>query len=168
MPAQTVIQLRRDTAANWTSANSVLAAGEVGFDSTENKIKIGDGTTTWNSLDYASGGGGGSITVSETAPAEPEVGDLWFNSAEGRAYVYYDAVWVDLNPGIAGPPGKFTVSETAPEDALAGDGWFNSGTARLFIRYDNFWVEATSNYIGPAGPEANIDDLFTKTLMGAV
>ncbi len=105
MPAQTVIQLRRDTAANWTSANSVLAAGEVGFDSTENKIKIGDGTTTWNSLDYASGGSG-SITVSETAPADPGEGDLWFNSTNAITYIYYDSFWVELTPAIAGKDGE--------------------------------------------------------------
>jgi hypothetical protein len=46
------IQLRRDTATNWTSANPVLLAGEVGVDLTNKKIKLGDGTTRWNSLEY--------------------------------------------------------------------------------------------------------------------
>lgn len=150
MPAQTVIQIRRDTAANWESTDPTLASGEIGFDTTNNQIKIGNGSDEWTVLDYASGGA--SVQISETAPAAPDAGNVWFNSTDGRAYIYYDSVWVDLNPGIAGPAGKFTVSETAPEDATSGDGWFNSGTARLFIRYDNFWVEATSNYIGPAGP----------------
>ena len=169
MPAQTVIQLRRDSAANWESTDPTLAAGEVGFDSTNNQLKIGNGTDSWVDLDYASGGA--TVGISETAPEEPGLGDVWFNSTDGRAYIYYDSTWVDLNPGVAGPAGKFTVSETAPEDPISGDGWFNSGTARLFIYYDNFWVEATSNYIGPAGadgPEANIDELFVKTLMGAI
>lgn len=44
---------RRDTAANWTSANPILAAGEIGFEIDTRKFKIGDGTTAWNSLtDY--------------------------------------------------------------------------------------------------------------------
>jgi hypothetical protein len=150
MPAQTVIQIRRDTAANWESTDPTLASGEIGFDTTNNQIKIGNGSDEWTVLDYASGGA--SVQISETAPADPDAGNVWFNSTDGRAYIYYDSVWVDLNPGIAGPAGKFTVSETAPEDATSGDGWFNSATARLFIRYDNFWVEATSNYIGPVGP----------------
>jgi hypothetical protein len=149
MPAQTVIQIRRDTAANWESTDPTLASGEIGFDTTNNQIKIGNGSDEWTVLDYASGGA--SVQISETAPADPDAGNVWFNSTDGRAYIYYDSVWVDLNPGIAGPPGKFTVSETAPSNALSGDGWFNSDTARLFIRYDNFWVEATSNYIGPTG-----------------
>ena len=104
MPAQTVIQLRRDPYANWESTDPILASGEAGFDTTENKIKIGDGTTAWNSLDYASGGSG-SITVSETAPAEPAEGDLWFNSTNALTYIYYDSFWVDLAPAIAGPTG---------------------------------------------------------------
>lgn len=151
MPAQTVIQIRRDTAANWTSTNPTLASGEIGFDTTNNQIKIGNGSTLWNALDYASGGA--SVQISETAPADPDAGNVWFNSTDGRAYIYYDSVWVDLNPGIAGPAGKFTVSATAPTSPTPteGDGWFNSDTARLFIRYDNFWIEATSNYVGPTG-----------------
>ena len=149
MPVQTKIQIRRDTATNWSSTNPTLAAGEIGFDTTNNQIKIGNGSTLWNALDYASGGA--SVEISETAPASPDAGNVWFNSTDGRAYIYYDSVWVDLNPGIAGPAGKFTVSATAPTGASEGDGWFNSDTARLFIRYDGFWIEATSNYVGPTG-----------------
>lgn len=47
------IQIRRDTAANWTSANPVLAVGELGFETDTLKLKIGDGSTAWSSLSYA-------------------------------------------------------------------------------------------------------------------
>ena len=46
------IQLRRGTAAQWTSANPTLASGEVGVETDTNKQKIGDGTTAWTSLAY--------------------------------------------------------------------------------------------------------------------
>jgi hypothetical protein len=46
------IQIRRDTAANWASANPTLAAGESGFDTTNQRFKIGDGSTAWSSLAY--------------------------------------------------------------------------------------------------------------------
>ena len=105
MPAQTVIKVRRDTAANWISADPTLASGEIGFETDTNQLKIGNGTDEWTVLPYASGAGGASVEISETAPAEPEEGDVWFNSTDGRAYIYYDSTWVDLNPGIAGPPG---------------------------------------------------------------
>jgi hypothetical protein len=46
------IQLRRDTAANWTSASPTLAAGEFGYETDTGNFKIGDGSTAWNSLNY--------------------------------------------------------------------------------------------------------------------
>ena len=46
------IQVRRDTAANWTSNDPTLAAGEIGFETDTNKIKLGDGATAWTSLAY--------------------------------------------------------------------------------------------------------------------
>lgn len=103
MPAQTVIKIRRDTATNWTSVNPTLASGELGFETNTNKLKVGNGSTAWNSLAYASGAGG--LVVSETAPSSPEVGSMWFNSAEAKTYLYYDSTWVELSPAIAGPQG---------------------------------------------------------------
>ena len=44
------ITMRSDTASNWSSINPVLAKGEYGFDETNKVIKIGDGSTAWNSL----------------------------------------------------------------------------------------------------------------------
>jgi hypothetical protein len=43
---------RYDTAANWTTANPTLLAGEIGVESDTSKIKIGTGSTAWNSLAY--------------------------------------------------------------------------------------------------------------------
>jgi hypothetical protein len=48
------IQMRRDTASNWTSAAPTLAAGEWGLETDTLKFKIGDGTTAWASLAYSS------------------------------------------------------------------------------------------------------------------
>ena len=47
------LQNRRDTAANWTSNNPTLAAGEIGLETDTAKFKMGDGATAWNSLAYA-------------------------------------------------------------------------------------------------------------------
>lgn len=44
------IQNRRDTAANWTSNDPTLAAGEIGWASDTGNYKIGDGSTAWTSL----------------------------------------------------------------------------------------------------------------------
>lgn len=50
------IQLRRDSAPDWQTANPVLADGELGIEthpgSILDRIKIGDGVTRWNDLPY--------------------------------------------------------------------------------------------------------------------
>jgi len=48
-------RIRRDTAANWTAINPVLALGEPGLETDTRRVKYGDGTNAWASLDYARG-----------------------------------------------------------------------------------------------------------------
>ena len=48
----TQIQFRRDTAANWTSANPTIAEGELGLETDTTFYKIGTGSTAWTSLAY--------------------------------------------------------------------------------------------------------------------
>jgi hypothetical protein len=62
MSVVTQIQLRRGTAAEWTSANPTLAAGEFGYETDTGKAKIGNGVTAWNSLAYSITGAIGDIT----------------------------------------------------------------------------------------------------------
>lgn len=57
------IQFRRDTAANWTSANPTLAQGELGLEYDTAKYKIGNGSTAWNSLAY--GGLAGNVALNQ-------------------------------------------------------------------------------------------------------
>jgi hypothetical protein len=52
MPVQTTIQMRQGTAAQWTTANPILANGENGYETDTKKFKIGDGSSTWSALDY--------------------------------------------------------------------------------------------------------------------
>ncbi len=51
MPVQ--VQLRRGTTSQWSTANPTLASGEVGVDTSLTKFKVGNGSTAWNSLGYA-------------------------------------------------------------------------------------------------------------------
>lgn len=48
----TKIQLRRGTAAQWTTANPTLSEGEIGLETDTLKAKLGDGLTEWSSLSY--------------------------------------------------------------------------------------------------------------------
>jgi hypothetical protein len=64
MPRVNLIQVRRGTESEWTTANPTLAAGEIGFISDTNEIVIGDGSTAFTGLTpIGGGGGGGSGTV---------------------------------------------------------------------------------------------------------
>ncbi len=60
MPVNTLLQVRRGSSSDWSTANggngAVLGAGEIGLDTTIDRIKIGDGTTAWNSLEFLSVG----------------------------------------------------------------------------------------------------------------
>ncbi len=46
------IQIRKDTAGNWTSNNPTPAAGEWCLETDTKAVKIGDGSTAWTSLIY--------------------------------------------------------------------------------------------------------------------
>ena len=48
----TQIKIRRDSYANWFNVNPTLGIGEPGYDTTNRKLKIGDGVTLWRALGY--------------------------------------------------------------------------------------------------------------------
>ena len=81
------IQLRNDTAENWAAANPVLLKGELGIELDTRKIKVGDGTTNWQSLKYLTD----DIVLSETDPTDTDsqydLGELWLNQAEDKLYI---------------------------------------------------------------------------------
>lgn len=55
----TKIQLKRATSNRWQQLNPVLSNGEPGFEKDTFKLKIGNGTLSWNDLPYVAGGFGG-------------------------------------------------------------------------------------------------------------
>lgn len=67
---------RTDTAASWNSANTVLAAGEIGVEGDTGRFKVGNGSTAWNSLPYAS-----VPTLSGTGKTAPKA-ITWITSAQ--------------------------------------------------------------------------------------
>jgi hypothetical protein len=87
MAVVTQIQVRRGTAAQWTSANPTLSSGEWGFETDTGKTKIGNGSTAWTSLAYVGAGtvtsitagtglSGGTITASGTIAIDSTVATL--------------------------------------------------------------------------------------------
>jgi hypothetical protein len=117
------IQFRNDTAANWASANPILAIGEMGIELDTDQFKIGDGVATWNSLPYGGiQGDAGQFTISAVnPPAGAQTGDAWFNSASGQIYIYFDGYWVESassNAGVQGPTGA--TGPTGPASTVTG------------------------------------------------
>ena len=111
-----IIQHRRDTTTAWSAANPVLEAGVIALESDTNKFKIGDGTTAWNSLAYASAEG--------------------LDGADGKSA--YE-VWLDL--GNSGSEADFLNSLKGANGAdgqSSYQSWLNignSGTEADFINY---------------------------------
>lgn len=79
MSATYQLSLRSDLAANWTSINPVLAAGEPGLETDTRKMKIGNGSTAWNSLPYAYSAP--QFYNQATTPAAWATGDLWLDTS---------------------------------------------------------------------------------------
>ena len=65
------LQLKRGTATRWKELNLVLEAGEPGFVTDENRLKIGDGETAWNDLPYI---GESSVVNASTHYDFPSIG----------------------------------------------------------------------------------------------
>ena len=63
------IQLRRDTAANWTSNNPVLRQGEIGIETDTYQMKVGNGTSTWTQItQYMNVVPDGNLTIQDYVP----------------------------------------------------------------------------------------------------
>ena len=83
------ILLRRDTAANWTSGNPVLASGELGYETNTGKFKIGNGSTAWNSLSYTVNAAMSGVTLND-------VGDVTITSAADGDFLRWNGTaWVN-------------------------------------------------------------------------
>lgn len=63
------LQLRNDTAANWTTNNPIMLKGEAGIeiDSSPVKLKIGDGVKTWTELSYFNMSTADFVTIASLA-----------------------------------------------------------------------------------------------------
>jgi len=90
---QVKMQLRGDTAANWASVNPVLLAREVGLETDTKKVKVGDGTTAWNSLAYFP-----SIVSGGTVLGNLEIGTTGTLTFEGSTADGFETTLGVINP----------------------------------------------------------------------
>lgn len=127
------IQHKRGPAANWTSTDPTLAAGEVGFETDTGKIKVGDGTSAWSALGYF-----------EPAAPPPRDFSLYSNnfatSVNGSAAATGEGSYTDSN-GIWTPTLSSFTSDVA---------WNSSGYMDLDSRTDStarFYLDIPSAYL---------------------
>lgn len=107
----TQIQIRRGTQSAWTTSNPILAQGELGYEIDNHGIKVGDGSTAWNSLSY--------FPVSWSALLNaPAVIASGATKAEARASI--DAASLDQN-------GKVPVSQL-PASLMQYQGVWDAST----------------------------------------
>ena len=90
MSVVTQIQVRRGTASQWTTADTVLSSGEWGFETDTGKVKIGDGTTAWTALGYT---GAGDVTLTGTQTLTNKtltapIINLALNAQTGTTYTF--------------------------------------------------------------------------------
>jgi len=107
------IQIRRDTAANWTT--QILAAGEFGLDTTNNQVKVGTGAA-WNVTAYL----GATIPLITSVAAD-------FNDATLRVTGRY----------LFATPSTMTNGPAVPIDIKLADG----GVSLLTITYGAIVVQ---------------------------
>jgi hypothetical protein len=126
---------RRGTASQWSTANTVLGVGEIGFAFDTNVIKIGDGTTAWNSLQSLDGksayelavSGGYSGTQSQWLASlvgpKGDKGDTGDTGPQGPAGTN-GTNGTNGATGPAGPMYPVTISTNLPSGGNDGDLWF--------------------------------------------
>ena len=104
-----------------------------------------------------------TASVSDTAPANPRSGDLWFDGVNAQLFVWYvdptSAQWVIATAQNSAA----LVSDTAPPNPTPGEFWFDGVSAQLFVWYvdptgPGQWVVAVSPPPASQGP-SNVLDL---------
>lgn len=100
------IQVRRDTAANWTAANPTLLAGERGFETDTGKEKVGTGAAAWTALPYTTEAaetsavkltGAQTVAGVKTFSASPIV-PTPTEAGQAVTKAYADAIAANLSP----------------------------------------------------------------------
>lgn len=151
-----MIQVKRGSTKSWRSSKTKLAAGQPGYDKDKHKLKIGDGTSSWEALPYASGllrddifsseaaarvynaldsENNTIITYGTTAPDKNTVGQLYLQYYDAKPEADYvvesgiNGIWSyqKWNSGKARCWGTFDFT-TAVQSELGGSLYKNSAS----------------------------------------
>jgi len=78
----------------------------------------------------------GATVISDTAP-EDDLGRIWFNSVDGRAYVKYNDLWTDLSPQVV--PSAATYLDGLTIDDTTISTVDSTGTVSIQTNVSNTW-----------------------------
>ena len=81
----------------------------------------------------------GNIIGGDFAPP-PNNGDLWFDTRQGRLFIWMDDAYYQCN-GADGIP---SVSASQPTLEVTGALWFNTGNDALYLYDGSSWVQVTA------------------------
>jgi collagen triple helix repeat protein/major tropism determinant Mtd-like protein len=101
-------RLRRGTAAQWLIKDTILLAGEQGWESDTNRYKIGDGVTAWSLLPYFMDSAGVTALVEEAVEdleLNGVAGDSAYEIAVDNGFVGNEAAWLASLVGATGATG---------------------------------------------------------------
>ena len=79
--------------------------------------------------------------VSDAPPADPTVGDQWWDTTSGQGYIFFQDTWVEVNPNVEPMGTVIAISDAAPVNAVQGDQWWDSASGQAYIFYQGAWVE---------------------------
>jgi hypothetical protein len=139
-------------ARDWASANPILRKGELAFDETSGRLKIGDGKTRWNSLRFISDTQGTPYQLPE------RLSDAALRAAFVRSNGPAQAAEAHVDFSVK-PNGTLDVSDsgqslryvaTSTQGALAVEGgWLtNTGTAGTSTGYSETQLSGNVSRIG--------------------
>jgi len=134
-----------ETTSTGATITGALTAGGLTYPTTNGTngqvlTSDGAGNVTWQD---STGGGGASVTISDTPPAASP-GDLWWESDTGRLKIRYQDTdstqWVDVAPPLA-PSLSSNAPATASSTGSAGDIRYDSGYVYICVATDT-WKRA--------------------------
>ena len=137
-----VIKLRRGTTGQWAGSSRVLQIGELGLDTTLNKIKSGDGTSLWGALPFL------NVLPSELTELSQDAVNAALVAGTGLSKTYNDgANTITLNVDTA------TIATTNYVDSAITGVNNQSGTTYVLVS-----DVGSADGVASLGPDGKIPD----------
>ncbi len=166
-----IVQIRRGTTSQWNQSTKILKVGELGIDTTLNKLKIGNGTSLWGALPFivgdtgATGATGVAVTlkgsrslIANLPTTGNSLNDAYIVDQDGDLYVWNGSSWYSVGQivgpqGPAGPTGSQGLQgATGPTGAASTVPGPTGPTGPQGLQ----GLQGTTGVTGPTGPASTV------------